>query len=521
MAKLFKRREPQQPPLPEPEPEPSDSYLAGDEELQDDGDAPPEGTPVHSLMPAGQPAAARLRPGSLAARFMKRAPGETEDSDDVGRSPASAPLEEETGGLRMMELEDSLAPEMPKQLDDTGIDPDVLAGLLLKYGASVSAFTSQSAAHRVCLPGGMVSELLEALRKEKMLEVLGETRGIYRYAVTDRGRERAMQVAEVSRYVGPAPVSIETYKEALEKQLKRLPPVNPEAVRKSVSSLVLPEEIVEIAGLASSSGRSLFVWGPPGTGKTTIGHLLHESLGGSLWIPYCIGIEDNIIRLFDPQCHTRIDNDTADERRRVDSRWVRIRRPFVVAGGELTIDALDLAYTASGRFYEAPLHMKANGGIFLLDDLGYQRAQPRQLLSRWIFPLERGTDFLAMRTGQKFAIPFSLMLIISTNLQPDTVIEPAFMRRMGYRLHLDLPMPDEYARIFERYAEYAGVHLVPGTVERLIGRYHSEDRPMRSSEPRDLIERSRDLCRFRGVPFELTEEVLDVAWKGYFGETPI
>jgi hypothetical protein len=289
-------------------------------------------------------------------------------------------------------------------------------------------------------------------------------------------------------------------------------------VRTAVSSLILPEEIVEIAGLASSSGRSLFVWGPPGTGKTTIGHLLHESLAGSLWIPYCIGIEDNIIRLFDPQCHIRLDG---DDKRRVDSRWVRVRRPFVVAGGELTIDALDLAYTASGRFYEAPMHMKANGGIFLLDDLGYQRAQPRQLLSRWIFPLERGTDFLAMRTGQKFSIPFSLMLIISTNLQPDTVIEPAFMRRMGYRLHLDLPTPDQYGRIFERYAEHVGVKSPAGLVERLIGRYHSEDRPMRSSEPRDLIERSRDLCRFRGIPFELNEDVLEIAWKGYFGETPV
>jgi hypothetical protein len=502
MAKLFKRREPlippeppvseaQPPALPEPAPEPA---AALDTEA-------PAGAP--DGLRAVPPAQGRMSPGSIAARFTPATPIQTESVD----------------GLPMFELEDSLAPEMPKSMEETGVEWDVLAGLVLKYAASVSTFTSATAAAKICLPGGMVSELLEQLRKEKMLEVLGEIRGIYRYTITDRGHERALQVAEVSRYVGPAPVSLDTYTKALERQLKRLPAANPEAVQKSVASLVLSEEIVEVAGLASSSGRSLFVWGPPGTGKTTIGHMLHDSLGGTMWIPYCIGIEDNIIRLFDPQSHQRVSQDVpAGEKRRVDTRWVRIRRPFVVAGGELTIDALDLTYAPAGRFYEAPLHMKANGGIFLLDDLGYQRAQPRQLLSRWIFPLERGTDYLAMRTGQKFPIPFSLMLIISTNLQPDTVIEPAFMRRMGYRLHIDLPKPEQYARIFERYAEHAGVTIPEGLIERIIARYDFEKRPMRSSEPRDLIERSRDLCRYRGVPFALDDEVVEIAWKGYFGE---
>lgn len=506
MAKLFRRREPERiiPPEPEPieAPEPrldddSGASLSGDDTAADESLA---------ARPAAPAAPAKLLPGSLAARFM----------------PATPIVTEEIDGLAMFELGDSLAPEMPKDLAETGIEFDVLAGLILKYGASVSTFTSATTAHKICLPGGMVSEMLDQLRKDKMIEVLGEIRGVYRYTITDRGRERAMQVAEVSRYVGPAPVSLDTYTKALERQLKRLAPASPEAVKSSVSSLVLTDEIVEVAGLASSSGRSLFLWGPPGTGKTTVGHMLHEALSGTLWIPYCISIEDNIIRLFDPQCHQKAPSpEVVSDKQRVDSRWVRIRRPFVVGGGELTIDALDLAYAPAGRFYEAPLHMKANGGIFLLDDLGYQRAQPRQLLSRWIFPLERGIDYLAMRTGQKFPIPFSLMLIISTNLQPDTVIEPAFMRRMGYRLHLDLPKPEEYARIFERYAERVGVTAPPGLIERVIARYDFEKRPMRASEPRDLIERSRDLCRYRGRPFELDDEVIEIAWKGYFGEHTI
>lgn len=503
MAKLFRRREPLQPPPP-----------PAHEAAVVDGGVPAVERPASPALDeaGGSPETAEAASDSAPVRAAS--PGLAAHFRPV--TPVDA---QEAEGLRMFEVGDSLAPEMPRDLDDTGVDPDVLAGLLLKYAASVTSFTSHSAAQRICLPGGMVSLLLEALRKEKMLEVLGEVRGVYRYAITDRGRARAMQVAEVSRYVGPAPVSIDTYREALMRQLRRLPTARPEAVYKSVSSLVLADEIIEVAGLASSSGRSLFLWGPPGTGKTTVGHLLHESLPGSLWIPYCIGIEDNIIRLYDPQCHQRMSEDLPpEEKRRIDSRWVRIRRPFVVAGGELTIDALDLSYTASGRFYEAPLHMKANGGIFLLDDLGYQRAQPRQLLSRWIFPLERGVDFLAMRTGQKFSIPFALMLIISTNLEPDTVIEPAFMRRMGYRLHLDLPTPEQYARIFERYCQRVGVVPSEGLVDRLLERYRAENRPMRSSEPRDLIERSRDLCRFRGCPFELSEEILDVAWKGYFGE---
>jgi len=330
-----------------------------------------------------------------------------------------------------------------------------------------------------------------------------------------------VRLLEISGYVGPAPVALDVYSAALEWQLARLPEVSAARVNAALSELALPEHAIQIAGLARASGRSLFIHGPPGNGKTTLAHLLHNALEGYLWVPHCIAIESNIIRVFDPRCHEAAELDLPPEvKRRLDRRWVCIRRPFVVVAGEMTIDTMELSYSAAHGYYEAPLHVKANGGTFLLDDFGRQRVEPRLLLNRWTFPLEHGTDYLTLQTGQKVALPFRQMLIVCTNLHPNTVMDPAFLRRIGYRMLLDDPTPALYTQIFKQYAARCEVDVPPGVIEFLLLRHRAEKRPLRSCEPRDLIERARDICHYRGHPLELSQSIFELAWEGYFGESP-
>jgi predicted ATPase with chaperone activity len=320
---------------------------------------------------------------------------------------------------------------------------------------------------------------------------------------------------EVCGYIGPAPVSLRAYAAMLRWQFATMPPVQPEHVAAALSGLVLSEEAAQLAGLAVSSARSLFVFGPPGNGKSSLGRQIGPALRGDYWIPYCISVGDSIIRVFDEQSHQRVE--LASEFEAIDRRWVRIRRPLIVVGGELTLEMLDLIFNPGVRFYEAPPHLKANGGVFLVDDFGRERIPPGQLLNRFITPMEHQIDYFTLQTGQKIQVPLRHVLIIATNLSPEVVTDPAFLRRMGYRLYLGAPTPEGYARIFQLYAQKQGAAVQPGLLERLLQRYGAEKRELRSCEPRDLIERARDICRFQGKPLELTPEVLDLAWVGYFG----
>jgi hypothetical protein len=416
----------------------------------------------------------------------------------------------------LAQIGDGFAPRAPITLADTGLDPAVLADLALKTGYTVPNFTTEWAALKLHLPLRIVQELLEQLRQDRLLEVLGQSGPIsYRFAVTQRGRERATRLLEVSGYVGPAPVSLAAYITLLESQLAHLPPVSSDHVRTALSSLVLTPEATALAGVAVSSGRSLFIFGPPGNGKTSVSRLLHTALKGELWIPHCIAVENNIIRVYDPQCHEAAKAPGAPTQ--IDARWVKIRRPFIVVGGELTLETFDLTYSPSVHYYEAPLHFKANGGLFVIDDFGRERIHPQQLINRWITPLEHQIDYLVLHTGQKIQVPLRLMLVLATNLSPESVTDPAFLRRLGYRLYLGQPDAEHYQQIFDRYAAERGVSVVPGLVGRLLERYRAENRELRCCEPRDLIERARDICHFKGRSFELTDDVINLAWLGYFG----
>ena len=422
---------------------------------------------------------------------------------------------------RMIEVGDQgFAPKAPTELTETGVDPEVLLDLTLKLAFTVPRLTTQWAAEKLCLPLQIVSELFEQLRADQLVEMLGHSGPFKsRFTITGRGSERARRLFEISGYVGPAPVSLESYTTNLDWQFQHLPDPTQQQVNDAISDLVLPDHVVQVSGLAMQSRRSLFLFGPPGNGKTALGHLLHDAAGGDFWIPHCIGVGQNIIRVFDMECHEPVGaTDKPRERGvQIDRRWVQIRRPFVVVGGELTVEALDLVFSPNLGYYEAPLHFKANGGTFLLDDFGCQRIAPETILNRWIHPLERGIDFLTLQTGQQLEVPFRQMLIVSTNLDVNNVMTPAFLRRMGYRVHMADPSADRYKEIFHAYASRDGSNVPSDVIDGLIARYQRENRPMHCCEPRDLVERARDICNYRNQPLTLDQDTLKLVWHGYFG----
>jgi hypothetical protein len=413
---------------------------------------------------------------------------------------------------------DLIAPTAPQDIASSGLDEATLTGMVLKVGYTVTRFTTEWLRQQLHLSSALMNEVLEKLSFAGLVEQLWQTnQASAHYKITPHGLEHAARLLEVCGYIGPAPVSLDMYAAMLRWQLTHSPPVQPKHVAAALSDLVLAPQVEQLAGLAVSSGRSLFVYGPPGNGKSSLGRQIHAALLGDYWIPYAISVAETVIRLFDEQSHQRAD--IVHQRPEImDQRWVRIRRPLVVVGGELTLDLLDLIYMPSQRYYEAPPHLKANGGVFLVDDFGRERISPDLLLNRFITPLEYQVDYFTLRTGQKIQVPLRHVLIIATNLSPDVVTDPAFLRRMGYRVYLGPPTAEQYARIFQHYAQGHGAAVADEVLEGLLERYREENRELRACEPRDLIERARDICRFRGKPLELTSEVLDLAWVGYFGK---
>lgn len=417
----------------------------------------------------------------------------------------------------MGRIGDILAPRAPQDIAGARLEEGALTELAIKFAYTINRFTTDWMAKQMHLSPTLGAVVVERLMREGLIEesmMSSQSRALYR--VTDRGRQHAERAMEVCAYLGPAPVSLEAYSAMLKWQFATTPEVKPDHVQKALSGLVLTQKATQLAGLAVSSGRSLFVYGPSGNGKSSIGRQIHMALSGDYWIPHCIEVRNSVIRLFDEQVHQRVEV-PGEKEAAIDQRWVRIRRPLVVVGGELTLEYLDLVFSPTLRYYEAPPHLKSNGGVFLVDDFGRERVSPHQLLNRFITPMEHHFDYFTLSTGQKIQVPLRHVLIIATNLSPETVTDPAFLRRMGYRLCLESPTPEQYSQIFTSYAERNGAKVPPELLERVLQRYRSEDRELRACEPRDLIERSRDICRFEGKPLELSPRVLDIAWMGYFG----
>jgi DNA polymerase III delta prime subunit len=407
-------------------------------------------------------------------------------------------------------------PAVPTSIDDTGLQPFFLEDLVLKTIATDANCTSKSVADKIKLPLTVTENLLQSLYRERLIEIKERTGAkVHRYSILDRGLERTRHLFSVSGYTGPAPVTLDSYCTVTRWLHTSMRKANPEAVARAFSHLVLSRAELETLGLVIDSRRSLFLTGPPGSGKTTAAKALHSALEGEIWIPYSIEIDGQVIRVFDPTIHRPVS--TPDLR--YDRRWVKIERPLVIVGGELTLESMDLIFAANLNYYEAPFQMKANGGVLIIDDFGRQRVQPHDLLNRWTMPLENHLDYLALHTGKKIEVPFEVILIFATNLDTKDLVDEAFLRRMGYRLAFRGPSEEIYARILARYLGSRSIPFDPELLPVIFERYRQENRTMKGCDPRDLIERCLDICRYENLEKRITAEVLERAWDAYFGRS--
>jgi len=412
---------------------------------------------------------------------------------------------------------DPLRPAPPATVEDSGLDFGFLADLALKTAYADTSCTTSRAAERLALPLPMVDLLLQHLYRERLIEIRETlTAQNRRYAMLDRGWERVRRLLDLNAYIGAAPVSLDAYTAMVRRQEEQRAAVTPDAVRAACADLVLPDSTLHVLGVAANSRRSLFITGAPGNGKTSIARGLHQALGGEIWIPRALEVDGHIINIFDSHNHASVDPPPAP----YDQRWIKVRRPLVVVGGELTIESMDLSYDPTVKFYEAPFQVKSNGGTLLIDDFGRQRVQPRDLFNRWIIPLQNRVDYLTLHTGKKIQVPFEQLLIFASNLDAADFAEEAFLRRLGYRLAADSPSAETYERIFRRYVETQGLQYDPRHLDALLARYAREQRELRSCQPRDLIDRCADICRYENRPLSLSKELLERAWGYYFGVTP-
>jgi predicted ATPase with chaperone activity len=410
----------------------------------------------------------------------------------------------------------NLIPIQPKTVEEAQLDFGFLADLALKTVYADANCTTARAAEKLCLPIPIAESLLQHLYSEKLIEIRGQVSFMnHRYAMLDRGWQRTNRLLDLSGYIGPAPVSLQSYTDMVSQQSQARETVTPVMVKKALSELVLPEHTVETAGLVVSSRSSLLMFGESGNGKTSIAVALHSAQPGEIWIPYAIEVDGQIIKVFDQHCHSQVETNNDDLN---DKRWIKIKRPLVIVGGEMTIETMDLVYSRTTRYYEAPFQLKANGGTLVIDDFGRQRVDPLDLLNRWIIPLERGTDCLTLHTGKKIEVPFEQLLMFATNVNLQGLVDEAFLRRMGYRLYIAPPTRELYGAIFQKVVEANEIAFDPKLLEFLLQRYKNEKRPLRCCEPRDLIQRFLNICRYYDRPTVLSKDMLELAWVNYFGE---
>jgi len=417
--------------------------------------------------------------------------------------------------LTRIEIE-TMGPPVLEELREADVPESFLCDLALKHVAQMPEPTTRGVAEETKLPRALVEEVLVHLTREKLIEVKGQIAvGATRYSILERGWERMSRVRQLCGYVGPAPVSLRDYAHMMRLQAVPSRPASLDTVRAAFRDLVLPDSLLQTMGCVINSRRSLFLTGPPGTGKTAVAERINSGLPGYIWVPYAVEVDGQIIRVFDTHNHRPAPAEALPSD--YDRRWVLVERPLVIVGGELTLEDADLQWSEAARFYEAPFQMKSNGGTLVIDDFGRQRVAPHDLLNRWIVPLEKRVDYLTLHTGKKIEVPFEQLVVFSTNLAEKDLVDEAFLRRMGYRARVEPPTPSAYVEIFRRAAHARGLRVEQSSLDHLLNNYTLEHRQMKSCEPRDLLDRVTDICLFEGRPPALSTRVIDAAWRNYFG----
>ena len=411
-------------------------------------------------------------------------------------------------------------PEVPGNLQEAGINEIFLTNLICKYILSYGVLTGKEISNKVCLPFSLVEEQLHDL-KQRLIVTYQSTSGIndFVYALSEKGREKALQAREASAYLGSAPVPYADYLQSVAAQTIQNEAPGPAELHEAFKELVLPDEFYTLLGPAINSGRGVFLYGPAGNGKTSIARRIPHCFSDTIYIPKTLLVEGQEVKFYDPQSHNAVDVEQSDKPADHDRRWLRVERPAVIVGGEMDMASMEIIYNPVTKVCEAPVQMKGNCGILVIDDFGRQRMSPEQLLNRWILPLEKRIDFLTLPNGIKFQVPFNALLIFCTNLDPEKLMDEAFLRRIPYKIYMGDPTEDGFVKILKNASDQYDVQYDDAAAEYMLKTYFRDKHHMRSCYPRDILQQIVNISLYEQKKPEMNKDVIDLGVKLYFTAT--